>query len=183
MNTAGRGFILTEEGVKRVRNEINRQNLSIEQLAEITSCSQATLRRLIRGERVSEKLLNKVLSALNFDSENRPELAEEYSKFGSFSDMTDQLSNQDLSMLSNQRRPTTESVYAAFRLWRLHNLRKKLVMTSLILATLWISLSMVTVSLVKTSLANTLTEFVLVFLSAFTAGVVVTYAIEPILDK
>lgn len=85
MNTASRGFRLTEKGVEEVKNEINRQGLSNQQLAEMSYCSQATLNRLLTRERVSEKLLNKVLSALNFDSQSKTQLVEDYPALVRFS--------------------------------------------------------------------------------------------------
>lgn len=84
MNAANRGFRLTKKGVEEVKKEINRQGLSNQQLAEMVSCSQATLDRLLKQEKVSGKLLNKVLSRLNFDSTDGAQIVENYSAFITF---------------------------------------------------------------------------------------------------
>jgi arsenate reductase-like glutaredoxin family protein len=84
MNAASRGFGLTEKGVEEVEKEIIRQGLSNQQLADMVSCSQATLERLMKQEKVSGNLLNKVLSKLNFDSTDRAQLVENYPAFITF---------------------------------------------------------------------------------------------------
>jgi transcriptional regulator with XRE-family HTH domain len=84
MHAVSRGFRLTEEGVQQVKSKMTQKGLSNEQLAEMASCSQATLKRLTNQDKVSGKLLNKVLSILNFDATDKVRLIEDYPAFMTF---------------------------------------------------------------------------------------------------
>jgi transcriptional regulator with XRE-family HTH domain len=78
MGISGAGFRLSEEGIEEVKSEIDRQGLSHRRLAEMSSISETTIHRALRGKEVNQDLLNKLLSCLGFDKEVKTLLIERY---------------------------------------------------------------------------------------------------------
>lgn len=74
MNSISRRVNLTRKGIEQVKQAIENSDLSHEILSRRSSCTQSTLSRFLQGDKVSEHLSSKVLSALGFDSKSQNNL-------------------------------------------------------------------------------------------------------------